>query len=90
VVQDAFTGGAQADRLQTENHFTFTEIVSYRAGKHSIRTGINVPDISRRGLDDYTNLVARIRSPCCKTIRSAGRSHSSNNKVKDVSSSGKR
>jgi hypothetical protein len=56
VVQDAFTGGgAQADRLQTENHFTFTEIVSYSAGKHAIRAGINVPDISRRGLDDYTN-----------------------------------
>ncbi len=56
VVQDAFTGGgAQADRLQTENHFTFTEVLSYTAGKHSIRTGINVPDISRRGLDDYTN-----------------------------------
>jgi outer membrane receptor protein involved in Fe transport len=55
VVQDAFTGGgAQADRLQTENHFTFTEVLSYSAGKHSIRTGINVPDISRRGLDDYT------------------------------------
>jgi outer membrane receptor protein involved in Fe transport len=55
VVQDAFIGGgAQADRLQTENHFTFTEVLSYSAGKHSIRTGINVPDISRRGLDDYT------------------------------------
>jgi len=24
-------------------------------GKHEIRTGINVPDISRRGLNDYTN-----------------------------------
>jgi hypothetical protein len=56
VVQDAFTdGGAQADRLQTENHFTITEVVSYSAGKHAIRGGINVPDISRRGLDDYTN-----------------------------------
>jgi hypothetical protein len=57
VVQDAFTaGGAQADRLQTENHFTFTEIVSYQAGKHALRGGINVPDISRRGLDDNTNI----------------------------------
>jgi outer membrane receptor protein involved in Fe transport len=56
VVQDAFTGGgAQADRLQTENHFTITEVLGYSAGKHSIRGGINVPDISRRGLDDYTN-----------------------------------
>jgi outer membrane receptor protein involved in Fe transport len=56
VVQDAFTaGGAQADRLQTENHFTFSEIVSYQAGRHSFRGGIQVPDISRRGLDDNTN-----------------------------------
>jgi hypothetical protein len=56
VVQDAFTGGgAQADRLQTENHFTFNETVSYSASKHTIRAGINVPDISRRGLDDNTN-----------------------------------
>ena len=57
VVQDAFTGGgAQADRLQTENHFTFTEIVGYQAGRHAIRGGIQVPDISRRGLDDNTNV----------------------------------
>jgi hypothetical protein len=56
VVQDAFTGGgAQADRLQTENHFTITEVLGYSTGKHSIRGGINIPDISRRGLDDYTN-----------------------------------
>jgi hypothetical protein len=56
VVQDAFIGGgAQADRLQTENHFTITEVLGYSAGKHSIRGGINIPDISRRGLDDYTN-----------------------------------
>jgi hypothetical protein len=56
VVQDAFTGGGgQADRLQTENHFTITEVVSYSTHIHTIRGGINVPDISRRGLDDYTN-----------------------------------
>lgn len=56
VVQDAFTGGgAQADRLQTENHVTFNEVVSYSARNHTFRAGVNIPDISRRGLSDYTN-----------------------------------
>jgi hypothetical protein len=56
VVLGSFTGGgAQADRLQTENHIAFNEILSWTGRKHTIRTGINVPDISRRGLDDNTN-----------------------------------
>jgi hypothetical protein len=56
VVPGSFTaGGAQADRLQTENHINMNEIVSWTHGKHDIRTGINVPDISRRGLVDLTN-----------------------------------
>jgi len=58
VVPGAFTGGgAQADRLQTENHMNLNEIVSWNPGKHNIRTGINVPDISRRGLTDRTNVL---------------------------------
>ena len=58
VVLDAFTGGgAQADRLQTENHIAFNDFLTWSHGKHSIKTGINVPDISRRGLNDYTNFV---------------------------------
>lgn len=56
VVAGSFIGGgAQADRLQTENHMNLNEIVSWSVGKHDIRAGINIPDISRRGLDDYTN-----------------------------------
>ena len=56
VVLGAFTGGgAQADRLQTENHIALNEIVVWQAQKHTVRFGINVPDISRRGLDDNTN-----------------------------------
>jgi hypothetical protein len=58
VVLGAFTGGgAQGDRLQTENHVAFNEILVWSSGKHTIRTGINVPDISRRGLDDNTNAI---------------------------------
>jgi hypothetical protein len=56
TVPDAFTaGGAQADRVQTENHVSFNEVLTWSSGKHQIKTGINVPDISRRGLNDYTN-----------------------------------
>jgi hypothetical protein len=56
VVLGAFTGGgAQADRLQTENHISMNEIASWSVGKHQIKAGINVPDISRRGLNDHTN-----------------------------------
>jgi hypothetical protein len=56
VVLGSFTGGgAQGDRLQTENHIAFNEILVWTGNKHTIRTGINVPDISRRGLDDNTN-----------------------------------
>lgn len=56
VVLGAFTGGgAQADRLQTENHIALNEILVWSGKKHTVRFGINVPDLSRRGLDDNTN-----------------------------------
>ena len=56
VVLGAFTGGgAQADRLQTENHIALNEILVWSGQKHTVRFGINVPDLSRRGLDDNTN-----------------------------------
>jgi hypothetical protein len=56
IVLDAFTGGgAQADRLQTENHLILDDIWSWTHSKHTFRSGFNIPDISRRGLDDNTN-----------------------------------
>jgi Carboxypeptidase regulatory-like domain len=56
VVLDAFNaGGAQADRLQTEYHTAFHDTLSWSAGKHTLRMGIDSPDISRRGLEDSTN-----------------------------------
>ena len=58
VVQGAFTGGgAQADSRRTEYHFDGTDIVSYVSGKHTLNFGIDVPDISRRGFDDFTNIA---------------------------------
>jgi len=50
-------GGAQADRLQTENHMALNEILVWAGAKHTIRAGLNIPDISRRGLDDNTNMA---------------------------------
>jgi hypothetical protein len=56
VVSGAFTGGgAQADRFRTESHFDGQDIATYTSGRHEIKFGIDVPDISRRGFDDFTN-----------------------------------
>ena len=56
VVLDAFTGGgAQADYLRTEYHAQMMEVLSYSSGKHLIKGGINVPDLSRRGFDNNIN-----------------------------------
>jgi hypothetical protein len=56
VVLDAFTGGgAQADVLRTEYHANLTEMLSYSTGKHFIKGGVNVPDLSRRGFNNNLN-----------------------------------
>src|SRR5438270_12531323 len=55
VVQGAFSGGgAQADFRKTEYHFDGTDTVSYQGGRHPLNFGIDIPDISRRGFDDFT------------------------------------
>ncbi len=48
-------GGAQADSRRTEYHFDGTDFATYANGRHQLSFGIDVPDISRRGLDDFTN-----------------------------------
>jgi hypothetical protein len=56
IVQDAYTGGgAQADTHLTENHVQISEALSWLHGRHSIKAGINIPDISRRGSSDRSN-----------------------------------
>ena len=56
AVSGAFTGGgAQADARRTEYHVDATDIVTYTGRKQEIKFGIDIPDISRRGFDDYTN-----------------------------------
>ena len=56
VVQGAFTGGgAQADILHTENHVQLNDLASWSSGKHLLKFGWNVPDWSRRGVDNRNN-----------------------------------
>lgn len=56
IVPGFFTGGgAQADARNTEYHFDGNETVTYSNGRHELKFGIDVPDISRRGRDDFTN-----------------------------------
>jgi len=56
VVSGLFTaGGAQADSRRTEYHFDGTDFATYVNGRHQLSFGIDIPDISRRGLDDFTN-----------------------------------
>jgi Carboxypeptidase regulatory-like domain len=56
AVSGLFTaGGAQADSRRTEYHFDGTDFTTYASGKHQLSFGIDIPDISRRGLDDFTN-----------------------------------
>jgi len=55
VVQGYFTGGgAQADLHRTEAHFDGTDFVSYNSGRHMLVFGVDIPDLSRRGSDDFT------------------------------------
>jgi Carboxypeptidase regulatory-like domain len=56
IVSGSFTGGgAQADARRTEYHLDATDIVTYTRGKQEIKFGVDIPDISRRGFDDFTN-----------------------------------
>jgi hypothetical protein len=58
IVEGFFTGGgAQADSKRTEAHVDGTDLVTYTNGKHLLNFGVDVPDISRRGADDFTNTL---------------------------------
>ena len=58
VVSGFFTGGgAQADARRTEYHFDGTEFLTYVNGNHQLLFGVDIPDISLRGMDDFTNMA---------------------------------
>jgi hypothetical protein len=55
-VLDAFTGGgSQVDRRSTETQIQLNEIISWNHGKHFVKGGMNIPDITRRGSSDRSN-----------------------------------
>lgn len=56
VVDGGFTGGgAQADLYTTENNLKINDIVSLSRGKHYVKFGITIPNISRRAWEDNAN-----------------------------------
>jgi hypothetical protein len=56
TVEDTFTGGgAQADRRSIQKHVQINDSVAWVRGKHSIKAGINIPDISHRRSSDRSN-----------------------------------
>jgi hypothetical protein len=56
IVQDAFTSGsAQTDLVNNEHHVQLNAIGSWTSGKHFLKFGINVPDLSFRGVINRNN-----------------------------------
>jgi hypothetical protein len=56
VVDGAFTGGgAQADVLTTENNLKINDVVSWSHGRHYLKFGVNIPNLSRRAWEDHAN-----------------------------------
>jgi hypothetical protein len=83
IVSGAFTGGgAQADFRRTEYHFDGTDIVTYSTGKHELKFGVDIPDISRRGFDDFTNQAGTYSFASLRTMRRPLRSPISSRAVK--------
>lgn len=55
-VSGAFVGGgAQADEARTENTIHVNEVVTWSHGNHYVRAGVQLPQFSRRAVDDHTN-----------------------------------
>ena len=54
-------GGAQADLARTENTIHVNEIISWSHGKQYIRAGIQLPQFSRRAVDDQTNRLGTFK-----------------------------
>lgn len=62
TVSGAFVGGgAQADVARTENTVHVNEVVSWSHGKHYLRAGVQLPQFSRRAVDDHTNRLGSFK-----------------------------
>jgi hypothetical protein len=56
AVQNAFiAGGAQATQLATENNVDIRDVMTWSHKSHTVTAGVAIPNMSRRGLDDYSN-----------------------------------
>ena len=56
VVLDAFTGGgAQAEQRQTKNSVQLADVLSWSRGKHTVKAGINIPNLARNESNDRSN-----------------------------------
>lgn len=56
VVQNAFvSGGAQATQLATENNVDIRDVLTWSHKAHTVTAGFAMPNMSRRGLNDYSN-----------------------------------
>jgi hypothetical protein len=61
-VSGAFIGGgAQADVARTENTIHVNEVITWSHGKHYIRAGVQLPQFSRRAVDDHTNRLGTFK-----------------------------
>ncbi|NYF53431.1 TonB-dependent receptor [Tunturiibacter gelidoferens] len=54
-------GGAQADIARTENTIHVNEILTWSRGKHYLRVGVQLPQFSRRAVDDHTNRLGTVK-----------------------------
>lgn len=54
-------GGAQADAHRTENTIHINEIVTWSHGRHYVRAGVQLPQFSRRAVDDHTNRLGTFK-----------------------------
>lgn len=54
-------GGAQADVNRTENTIHVNEIVSWSHKNHYIRVGVQLPQFSRRAVDDHTDRLGTFK-----------------------------
>jgi Carboxypeptidase regulatory-like domain/TonB dependent receptor len=56
VVDGNFTGGgAQGNMFETENNLKINDTVNWSHGRHYVKFGINIPNLSRRAWEDQSN-----------------------------------
>src|SRR5882757_9386677 len=63
-------GGAQADVAKTENTIHVNEIITWSHGKHYIRASVQLPQFSRRAVDDRTNRLGTYKFSSLTTYSS--------------------